>query len=69
MRPELGLDPEDLPSQERGQTQRGLIHQEQLGSCHPTSSQGQHLLFPAREGSSRLLHPLFQPGEDLKDEV
>src|SRR5262249_58982447 len=54
---------EDLPRDERGQAQRGLVEEKQAGAAHERARDREHLLLAAREGAAALMQPFFQPWE------
>ena len=45
----------------------GLIEHEELGLGHQTAGDGQHLLFPAAQGSGLLILPFLQNGKEFED--
>src|SRR3989454_6120427 len=53
----------------RGETERGLIEQEQARLRHERPSDREHLLLAAGERARRLLEPLAQDGKYLADPV
>src|SRR4030095_10843322 len=65
----LGLDMadgvEDRFDQQRGQPQRWLVEQQQMGATHQRSADCQHLLFAARKGARRLVASILETGEEI----
>ena len=62
---DLPDDLEDIPHDEGGQSQGGLIHHHQLGTAHQGAGHGQHLLLAAGKGPGQLPVALLQAGEQL----
>src|SRR5437762_3428667 len=63
---DLADDTEDLFDQKRCEAKRWLVEHEQSWACHERSSDGEHLLLAAAEGSGPLLQPLAQAREILE---
>ena len=62
---ELADDGEDIPDDQRRQTEARFIQQQQTGAAHERPGNGEHLLFAAGERAGVLAAPLLQPGEAL----
>src|SRR4051812_32052797 len=58
---------EDLLHDERRQTERGLVEQQQLRSRHHRAAEREHLLLAAGKCPSLLVTALFQPWEKPED--
>ncbi len=56
-------DVEDLLNDDRRQSQRRLVKQQQLGLAHQCTGNGEHLLFAAGHGAATLLETLLQSWE------
>src|ERR1700733_11664526 len=54
-------DGENLPYQDRRQSQRRLIQQKKRGAVHQRPPDGEHLLFAARKLAGGLVEPLLKP--------
>src|SRR5260221_588968 len=67
------IDPLDPAEQgehyRRGETERGLVEQEQARLRHERTPDRGHLLLAPGERARRLLEPLAQDGKDLADPI
>jgi len=52
-----------------GETERGLVEQQQLGSAHQSTGDGEHLLLATRQAPRQLGPPFAQAWEDVEPPV
>src|SRR5499433_1448490 len=64
---DLPDDIEILLDQDRGEPERGLVHQQELGGAHQPAADGDHRLLAARHGAGDLRAALAQSGEQAID--
>src|SRR6266498_507967 len=64
---QLADDAKDLAHDHRGETQGGLVEEEQPGASHERPGERQHLLLAAGERPCLLVTPLLEPWEVAAD--